>query len=180
MYLQNHGCKVLHTFTYNSKSTICVQKRWLQRLTWSSNRLIGYVPSETIVANGDIRVYTTQKSKRTICGQKQLLRRLTWSSNRLIGLYLQKPWLWRLTYLYGELKKDYICAKTIVAKVNVLARKTQNWQFVFENDGCKGWHNTSNRLIEGVHSKIKVVKVDIHVYTTQKGLYVCKNDSCKG
>ena len=37
-----------------------------------------------------------------------------------------------------SLKKDYMCAKTMVAKVDILVPTTQKGQYVFEIDGCEG------------------------------------------
>ena len=37
-----------------------------------------------------------------------------------------------------QLKKEYMCAKTMVAKVDVPVRTTQKGQYVFQNDGCEG------------------------------------------
>ena len=60
--------------------------------------------------------------------------------------------------IYVYIQKDYLWAKTIVAKVDVIIK-------LFD------------RIIP---SKTMVVKVDILVWRTQKGLYMCKNDGGEG
>ena len=65
-----------------------------------------------------------------------------------------------------------MCAKTMVAKVDVPVRTTQKGQYVFENDGCEGWQNLSNHCVD-IPSKTMVAKVDIHVIQLKKD-YMCE------